>query len=61
MIVKSTREPSNPFKANARTAADSSRQLAASRRDLYWELRLGPWNVAAGSPLGEQAGGGSPS
>jgi len=57
MIVNSTRAPSNPVKANARTAADSSRQLAAGRRDPYWELGLGPWNVAAGSPLVEQAGG----
>jgi myo-inositol-1(or 4)-monophosphatase len=31
--------------------------LAAGRFDGYWELRLGPWDVAAGSLLVEAAGG----
>jgi len=31
--------------------------LAAGRLDGYWELRLGPWDVAAGSRLVEEAGG----
>ncbi|MGH7314417.1 MAG: inositol monophosphatase family protein [Candidatus Rokuibacteriota bacterium] len=31
--------------------------LAAGRFDGYWELRLGPWDVAAGSLLVEEAGG----
>jgi myo-inositol-1(or 4)-monophosphatase len=31
--------------------------LAAGRLDGYWELRLGPWDVAAGSLLVEEAGG----
>jgi hypothetical protein len=31
--------------------------LASGRLDGYWELRLGPWDVAAGSLLVEQAGG----
>ena len=31
--------------------------LAAGRLDGYWELRLGPWDVAAGSLLIEEAGG----
>src|SRR5712691_4381154 len=31
--------------------------LAAGRLDGYWELRLGPWDAAAGSLLIEEAGG----
>ena len=31
--------------------------LASGRLDGYWELRLGPWDVAAGSLLVEEAGG----
>jgi len=31
--------------------------LATGRLDGYWELRLGPWDVAAGSLLVEEAGG----
>jgi len=31
--------------------------VAAGRFDGYWELRLGPWDVAAGSLLVEEAGG----
>jgi len=32
-------------------------QLAAGRLDGYWELVLGPWDVAAGLLLVEEAGG----
>ena len=31
--------------------------LASGRFDGYWELRLGPWDAAAGSLLVEEAGG----
>ncbi|HVQ78163.1 MAG TPA: inositol monophosphatase family protein [Candidatus Binatia bacterium] len=31
--------------------------VAAGRLDGYWELRLGPWDVAAGIVLVEEAGG----
>ena len=31
--------------------------VAAGRLDGYWELRLGPWDVAAGALLVEEAGG----
>jgi myo-inositol-1(or 4)-monophosphatase len=31
--------------------------VAAGRMDGYWELRLGPWDVAAGSLFVEEAGG----
>jgi myo-inositol-1(or 4)-monophosphatase len=31
--------------------------IAAGRFDGYWELRLGPWDVAAGALLVEEAGG----
>ena len=31
--------------------------VAAGRIDGYWELRLGPWDAAAGSLLVEEAGG----
>jgi myo-inositol-1(or 4)-monophosphatase len=31
--------------------------VAAGRLDGYWELRTGPWDVAAGSVLVEEAGG----
>jgi myo-inositol-1(or 4)-monophosphatase len=31
--------------------------VAAGRLDGYWELRLGPWDVAAGSLLVQEAGG----
>ena len=31
--------------------------VAAGRLDAYWELRLGPWDVAAGMVLVEEAGG----
>ena len=31
--------------------------LAAGRFDGYWELRTGPWDVAAGSLIVEEAGG----
>lgn len=31
--------------------------VAGGRFDGYWELRLGPWDVAAGSLLVEEAGG----
>jgi myo-inositol-1(or 4)-monophosphatase len=31
--------------------------VAAGRLDGYWELRLGPWDAAAGSLLVEEAGG----
>ena len=31
--------------------------VAAGRLDGYWELRLGPWDVAAGAVLVEEAGG----
>jgi myo-inositol-1(or 4)-monophosphatase len=34
--------------------------VAAGRFDGYWELRLGPWDVAAGGLMVEEAGGGSP-
>jgi myo-inositol-1(or 4)-monophosphatase len=31
--------------------------VAAGRMDGYWELRLGPWDAAAGSLMVEEAGG----
>ncbi len=31
--------------------------VACGRYDGFWELRLGPWDVAAGSLLVEEAGG----
>ena len=31
--------------------------LASGRLDGSWELRLGPWDVAAGSLMVEEAGG----
>ena len=31
--------------------------VAAGRTDGYWELRIGPWDVAAGALLVEEAGG----
>jgi myo-inositol-1(or 4)-monophosphatase len=31
--------------------------VAAGRLDGYWELRVGPWDVAAGMLLVEEAGG----
>ncbi len=31
--------------------------VAAGRFDGYWELRLAPWDVAAGALLVEEAGG----
>src|SRR2546425_1141578 len=31
--------------------------VAAGRFDGYWELRVGPWDVAAGALLVEEAGG----
>jgi myo-inositol-1(or 4)-monophosphatase len=31
--------------------------VAAGRLDGYWELRLGPWDLAAGSLFVEEAGG----
>ncbi len=31
--------------------------LASGRLDGYWELRLGPWDIAAGSLFVEEAGG----
>jgi myo-inositol-1(or 4)-monophosphatase len=31
--------------------------VAAGRFDGYWELRTGPWDVAAGGLLVEEAGG----
>ena len=31
--------------------------VAAGRMDGYWELRLGPWDVAAGALMVEEAGG----
>ena len=31
--------------------------VAAGRLDAYWELKLQPWDVAAGSLLVEEAGG----
>jgi len=31
--------------------------VAAGRFDGYWELRLGPWDVAAGGLMVEEAGG----
>jgi myo-inositol-1(or 4)-monophosphatase len=31
--------------------------VAAGRLDGYWELRLGPWDAAAGALLVEEAGG----
>jgi len=31
--------------------------LAAGRLDGYWELRLGPWDAAAGWLMVEEAGG----
>jgi myo-inositol-1(or 4)-monophosphatase len=31
--------------------------LAAGRFDGYWELRLGPWDVAAAGLMVEEAGG----
>ena len=31
--------------------------LAAGRFDGYWELRLGPWDVAAAGLVVEEAGG----
>jgi len=32
--------------------------VAAGRLDAYWEYQLGPWDVAAGALLVEEAGGG---
>src|SRR5262249_5843618 len=34
--------------------------VACGRFDGYWELHLAPWDVAAGLPLVEEAGGGAP-
>jgi myo-inositol-1(or 4)-monophosphatase len=31
--------------------------VAAGRYDGFWELRLGPWDVAAGGLMVEEAGG----
>jgi len=31
--------------------------VAAGRLDGYWELRLGPWDAAAGSLMVQEAGG----
>jgi myo-inositol-1(or 4)-monophosphatase len=31
--------------------------VAAGRLDGYWELRVGPWDVAAGLLMVEEAGG----
>ena len=31
--------------------------VAAGRFDGFWELRLGPWDVAAGGLMVEEAGG----
>lgn len=39
------------------SAALSLAWVAAGRLDGYWELRLGPWDVAAGALLVEEAGG----
>jgi myo-inositol-1(or 4)-monophosphatase len=49
-------------RARSRSAADGlgrplPRVEAAGRLDGYWELRLGSWDVAAGSRLVEEAGG----
>ena len=39
------------------SAALSLASVAAGRFDGFWELRLGPWDVAAGRLLVEEAGG----
>jgi myo-inositol-1(or 4)-monophosphatase len=39
------------------SAALSLAYVAAGRLDGFWELRLGPWDVAAGALLVEEAGG----
>ena len=39
------------------SAALSLAYVAAGRLDGFWELRLGPWDVAAGGLLVEEAGG----
>ena len=39
------------------SAALSLAGVAAGRLDGFWELRLGPWDVAAGALLVEEAGG----
>ncbi len=39
------------------SAALSLASVAAGRFDGFWELRLGPWDVAAGALLVEEAGG----
>lgn len=39
------------------SAALSLAAVAAGRFDGFWELRLGPWDVAAGALLVEEAGG----
>ena len=31
--------------------------MAAGRLDGFWELRLGPWDMAAGALMVEEAGG----
>jgi len=38
------------------SAAIDLAYLAAGRIDGYWELRLGPWDVAAGGLIAEEAG-----
>jgi myo-inositol-1(or 4)-monophosphatase len=39
------------------SAAIDLAYVACGRFDAYWELRLGPWDVAAGAVLVEEAGG----
>lgn len=39
------------------SAAINLAQVAAGRLDAYWELRLGPWDAAAGCLMVEEAGG----
>ena len=39
------------------SAALSLAYVAAGRLDGFWELRLGPWDVAAGALIVEEAGG----
>ena len=42
---------------NIGSASISLAWLAAGRFDLYWEAKLGPWDVAAGQLLVREAGG----
>ena len=39
------------------SAAINLALVAAGRLDAFWELKLGPWDVAAGCLMVEEAGG----